>query len=110
MLKREKHRAYSNERKRCEKQILETEQKIIESKRNERLEKEKQCIDSLKENPKVFYSFINKQRNRKVEVGPFIKEEMFIYNGKELRGSSASYSLWSLGHKIIVQFWILAYG
>ena len=56
MLKRGKHRAYSKERKRSfERKILETEQKIIESKRSERLEKEKQCIDSMKENPRVFY-------------------------------------------------------
>ena len=64
--------------------ILETEQKIIESKRNERLEKEKQCIESMKENPKVFYSFINKQRNRRVEIGPFKKDGKFIYDGKEI--------------------------
>ncbi len=50
MLKREKHRAYSKEKKRSlEKKILETEQKNIESKRNERLENEKQCIDCMKE-------------------------------------------------------------
>ena len=85
MLKRKKHNAYSKERKRrCEKMILETEQKIIESKRNERLEKEKQCIESMKENPKVFYSFINKQRNRRVEIGPFKKDGKFIYDGKEI--------------------------
>ena len=85
MLKRKKHNAYSKERKRrCEKEILETDKKIIESKRNERLEKEKQCIESMKENPKVFYSFINKQRNRRVEVGPFKRGETFIYNGKEI--------------------------
>jgi len=85
MLKRAKHKAYSNERKRrCEKMILETEKKIIESKRIERLEKEKQCIESMKENPKVFYAFINKQRSRRIEVGPFKKNGTFIYNGKEL--------------------------
>merc|ERR1711915_574934 len=40
MLKREKHRAYSKERKkRFDKKILETEQKIIDHKRSERLEK-----------------------------------------------------------------------
>ena len=33
MLKRAKHKAYSNERKRCERMILETEKKIIESKK-----------------------------------------------------------------------------
>ena len=64
--------------------ILETEKKIIESKRSERLEKEKQCIESMKENPKVFYAFINKQRRRRIEVGPFKKDGTFIYNGKEL--------------------------
>ena len=85
MLKRKKHHAHSKERKRrYEKQILETEQQIIKSKRNERLEKEKQCIESMKENPKVFYSFINKQRNRRVEVGPFKKDKKFIYDGKEI--------------------------
>ena len=74
MLKQKKYRAYNNEwKKSFKKKILETEQKIIESKRNERLDKEKQCIESMKDNPKVFYSFINKQRNRRVEVGPFKK-------------------------------------
>ena len=88
MLKREKHRAYSNERKKSfERKILETEQKIIESKRSERLENEKQCIDSMKDNPRVFYSFINKQRNRRIEIGPFKKDETFIYNGKEISNS-----------------------
>ena len=80
MLKRDKHRAYSKERKRSfERKILETEQKIIVSKRSERLEKEKQCIDSMKENPRVFYAFINKQRNRRVELGPFKKKMEHLY-------------------------------
>jgi hypothetical protein len=30
----------------------------------------------------VFYSFINKQRNRRIEMGPFKKEEAFKNNGK----------------------------
>ena len=38
----------------------------------------------MKDNLKVFYSFINKQRNRRIEVGPFIKDEKFIYDGKEI--------------------------
>ena len=38
----------------------------------------------MKENPKVFYAFINKQRSRRIEVGPFKKDGTFIYNGKEL--------------------------
>ncbi|MCP4337021.1 MAG: hypothetical protein GY679_04215, partial [Mycoplasma sp.] len=85
MLKRDKHKAYSKEKKRSlEKKILETEQKIIESKRNERSENEKHCIDCMKDNPRVFYSFINKQRNRRIEIGPFKKDKEFIYDGKEI--------------------------
>merc|ERR1711973_214030 len=60
------------------------EVKFQEKEKNERLEKEKQCIESIKENPKVFYSFINKQRNRRVEIGPFKKDGKFIYDGKEI--------------------------
>ena len=41
----------------------------------------------MKENPKVFYAFINKQRNRRVEVGPFKKDGTFIYDGKEISNS-----------------------
>ena len=83
MLKREKHRAYSKEKKKkFENKILETEQKLSESKRSEKLENEKQCIDCKKENPRMFYSFINKQRNRRIEVGPFKTDGKFKYNGK----------------------------
>ena len=85
MLKREKHRAYSKERKkRFDKKILETEQKIIDHKRSERLEKEKQCLECMKDNPRMFYSFINKQRNRRIEIGPFKNDNEFIYDGKEI--------------------------
>ena len=84
MLQRDKHKAYSKERKkRFENKILETEKKLIES-RSEKLENEKRCIDSMKENPKMFYSFINRQRNRRNEIGPFKKDGEFIYDGKEI--------------------------
>ena len=38
----------------------------------------------MKENPKVFYSFINKQRSRRVEIGPFEKDGKFMHDGKEI--------------------------
>ena len=38
----------------------------------------------MKENPRMFYSFINKQRNRRNEIGPFKKDGEFIYDGKEI--------------------------
>ena len=85
MLKREKHRAYSKEKKKSfENKILESEQKLLESKRSEKLENEKRCIDCMKKNPRMFYSFINKQRNRRNEIGPFKKDGEFIYDGKEI--------------------------
>ena len=44
MLKKVKHRAYSGgKKKRFDKKILKTEQKIIDHKRSEKLENEKHC-------------------------------------------------------------------
>ena len=85
MLKREKHKAYSKEKKNInEKKILETEVKLIELRRKEKLESEEKAIDSMKENPRMLFSYINKQRNRKNEIGPFKNGDEFIYDGKEI--------------------------
>ena len=82
MLKREKHNAYSKEI--LENNILETEIKLIEFRRKEKLESEEKAINCMKENPRMFFSYINKQRNRKNEIGPFKSGDEFIYNGKEI--------------------------
>ena len=85
MLKREKHKAYSKEKKNInEKKILETEVKLIELRRKEKLESEEKAIDSMKENPRMLFSYINKQRNRRNEIGPFKNGDEFIYDGKEI--------------------------
>ena len=85
MLKRGKHRAYSKEKKNeLENKILETEQKILENRRREKLEKEKKVIDCMKENPRMFYSLINQQRSRKNEIGPFKINGEMIYDAKEI--------------------------
>ena len=74
MLKREKHRAYSKEKKKkLDKKILETEQKMIDHKRSERLENKRQCLECMKDNPRMFYSFINKQRNRRIKNTHYTK-------------------------------------
>ena len=66
MLKRDKHRAYSREKKKIiEKKIIETEEKLIEYRRKEKLESEKKAIDCMKENPRMLYSYINKEIGRK---------------------------------------------
>ena len=38
----------------------------------------------MKENPQMFFSYINKQKNRKNEIGPFKSGDEFIYDGKEI--------------------------
>ena len=38
----------------------------------------------MKQNPKMFYSIINKQKNRKNEVGPFKEDEKLIHEGEEI--------------------------
>ena len=88
MLKRDKHRAYSKEKKRkIDSEIKETERKILESKKREKLESEKKAIECMTENPRMLYSYINKQRNRQKEIGPFKKDNKLIYDGKEICSS-----------------------
>ena len=38
----------------------------------------------MKENPRMFYSFINQQRNRRNEIGPFNINGELIYDAKEI--------------------------
>ena len=88
MLKREKHRAYSKEKKKSiEMKILETEEKVLENRRLEKLQSEEKAIDCMKENPRMLYSYINKQRNRQKEIGPFKSGDEYIYDGKEICNS-----------------------
>merc|ERR1711984_23585 len=72
MLKREKRKAHRKEKKKIfESRILETEKEIIKFKQKKKHESEKHAIECMKVNPKIFYSIINKQKNRKNKVGTF---------------------------------------
>ena len=85
MLKRGKHRAYSRDKKKTiEMKILESEHQLMENRRKEKLENEKRCIDCMIENPRMIYSFVNKQRNRRNEIGPFNIDGKLIHDGKEV--------------------------
>ena len=85
MLKRDKHKAKSEEKKKAiENKIVETEVELLERKRRKKLEGEKKAIECMKDNPKMFYSLVNKQKNRKNEVGPFKVGEEIINDGKEI--------------------------
>ena len=82
-LKREKHIAHSKEKKKfIESRILETEKDIIKTKQKRKHETEKQAIESMKESPKMFYSIINKQKNRKNKVGPFKENGEIVDEGE----------------------------
>ena len=66
MLKRDKQKAKSIEKKKeVENKIAETEIVLIQQKRKNKSESEKNAIECMEGNPKMFYSLINKQKNRK---------------------------------------------
>ena len=91
MLKRDKHKAHSKVKKTIlENKIIETEGKLLEHRRREKLEREKQAIDCMSKNPRMFYSYINKQKNRRNEIGPFKNGDELIYKGEEICNSLKS--------------------
>ena len=90
MLKRDKHRAYSKKKKMViEKKIAETERELKESGIKEKMENERRAIDSMQEYPKMFYTYVNNQKNRRREIGPLknSKGELSILRNlvKEMR-------------------------
>merc|ERR1712215_581030 len=79
MLKRDKRRAYSKEKKKqIDNEICETEKKLIQTRQKNKLKKERQAKECMKENPKMLYSIKNKQKNRRNEIGPFKENIMKI--------------------------------
>ena len=67
MLKSDKHKAYSKEKKkRIDNKICETEKQLIQTKQKNKLKNEWQAIECMKENLKMLYSIRNKQKNRKM--------------------------------------------
>ena len=85
MLKREKHKAHSKKKKKIiENKILETEKELIKTKQKKKHEIEKQAIERMNVNPKIFYSIINNQKNRKNKVGPFKENGEIIDEGEEI--------------------------
>ena len=88
MLKRNKYRAYSKEKKKkIDNKIKETERQILESKKREKLESEKKAIECMSENPRMLYSYMNKKGNRQKEIGPFKNDNKLIYDSKEICNS-----------------------
>merc|ERR1711867_251519 len=72
MLRRDKDKAYSKEKKKqIDNKICETEKQLIQTKRTIKLKNERRAIECMKENPKILYSIRNRQKNRRNEIGPF---------------------------------------
>merc|ERR1711874_783577 len=66
MLKRKKHRTNNvKDRRKIEESIIETEKIQLEKRNQERYIKEKRVINNMKENPKVLFDYINKQKEKK---------------------------------------------
>ena len=69
MLKRKKHRERKNTKiKDIETNIFETELKLKEHREQEKIAKEKKVIDNMKDNPKVFYSYIREQKDEDTQI------------------------------------------
>ena len=65
MLKRKKHITKNrNKEKSIENDILETEIKLKEHRDQEKYTMEKKVIDNMKENPKVLFDYIRRQKDR----------------------------------------------
>ena len=85
MLKRKKHNAKNRHKEKCiEKNILETELKLKEHREWERNTMEEKVIDNMKENPKVFFDYIRRQKDKDTKIGPFKRGKDYIYDAKEI--------------------------
>ena len=56
----------------------------MESRRTEKIEKEKAIVQSLPKNPKLLFSYAKRENNRKKEIGPFKKDGELVYSGEEI--------------------------
>jgi len=85
MIKRDKRKAVSEHKKeQLDKKIEKAEQEIINQRRKEKLKEEKKVIESVKENPKVLYAYINRENKRHVAIGPFRVGEDYVYDDKKI--------------------------
>ena len=68
-----------------EKKIAETERELKESGIKEKMENERRAIDSMQEYPKMFYTYVNNQKNRRREIGPLKNSKgELVYDGVEI--------------------------
>ena len=85
MLKRKKHRSKNiKDKRKIEENIIETETILSMNRNQERYINEKRVINNMKENPKVLFDYIKKQKNNDKKIGPLKVGEEYIYDTKEI--------------------------
>ena len=73
-----------NDRRKIEENIIETETILSMNRNQERYINEKRVIHNMKENPKVLFDYIKKQKDNNKKIGPLKIGEEYIYDTKEL--------------------------
>ena len=85
MLKRKKNTTRDkNKLKSIENSIIETEKRLAVHRKQEKNTTELRVIEKMKENPKVFYDHIKKQKDIDKKIGPFQIDKEFIYDTEEI--------------------------
>ena len=85
MLRQRLRKAINKEKKEeINESIKETDELLIEARRNERLEKELAIIENIPRNTKLLFSYTKKEINRRKEIGPFEKDGEYIHNGSDI--------------------------
>ena len=85
MLKRKRHCSRNkNEKKGIEESIIETELKLSEHRNQERNMNEERVIENMKDNPKILFDYIKKQKHKDKKIGPLKVGEEYIYDTREI--------------------------
>ena len=85
MIKRKKHKERNKTKvKSMEKSIIEAEIKLKEHREQECNTMENKVIDNMKENPKVLFDYIRRQKDKDTKIGPFKRGKEYIYDAKEI--------------------------
>ena len=72
MLKRQRHTTKNrNDRIKLQESITETEKRLIEHRKQEKSKNEKRVIENMKENPKILFDYIKKQKKQDNKIGLF---------------------------------------
>ena len=85
MLKRKKNTTRDkNKLRSIEISIIETEKRLAEHRKQEKNTLEEKVIENMKDNPKVFYDHVRRQKDKDTNIGPFQIDEEYIYDTEKI--------------------------